>query len=108
MGRFFIMTTWNKCLKKIKKNLSTFEYKTWIKPIHVEQNSNLFTIYCNNEYFKKHIKSKYGYLISSTIEEFHNGDLLIEYSNKKFSGEKASGVASVGPQANFLIRKMLK
>lgn len=46
------MTTWNKCLKKIKKNLSTFEYKTWIKPIHVEQNSNLFTIYCNNEYFK--------------------------------------------------------
>ncbi|MDE4969596.1 DnaA N-terminal domain-containing protein, partial [Francisella tularensis] len=69
------MTTWDKCLKKIKKNLSTFEYKTWLKPIHVEQNSNLFTVYCNNEYFNKHIKSKYGNLILSTIQECHGNDL---------------------------------
>lgn len=99
------MTTWNKCLKKLKKSLSTFEYKTWIKPIHVEQNNYLFTIYCNNEYFKKHIKSKYGEIISSTIQEFHDGDLLIEYSNKKFSGEKSPEVTSVGPQANFFNQK---
>ena len=95
------MTTWNKCLKKIKKSLSTFEYKTWIKPIYVDQNSNLFTIYCNNEYFKKHIKSKYGNLILSTIQEFHYSDLVIEYSNKKFSGEKKLEAVSSGPQANF-------
>lgn len=88
--------------KKDKKNLSTFEYKTWIKPIHVEQNSNLFTIYCNNEYFKKHIKSKYGNLILATIQEcYGSNDLNIEYSNKKFSGEKITEVITAGPQANF-------
>ncbi|ASG66981.1 chromosomal replication initiator protein DnaA [Francisella halioticida] len=95
------MITWNKCLKKIKKNLSTFEYKTWIKPIYVDQNSNLFTIYCNNEYFKKHIKSKYGNIILSTIQEFHGNDLIIEYSNKKFSSEKKLETVSAGPQTNF-------
>ncbi|MFV9964970.1 MAG: chromosomal replication initiator protein DnaA [Francisella endosymbiont of Hyalomma asiaticum] len=95
------MTTWDKCLKKIRKNLSTFEYKTWIKPIHVEQNSNLFTIYCNNEYFKKHIKSKYGNIILATIQECHGNYLIIEYSNKKFSGEKITEVITAGPQANF-------
>ncbi|MDE4990381.1 chromosomal replication initiator protein DnaA, partial [Francisella tularensis subsp. holarctica] len=89
----------DKCLKKIKKNLSTFEYKTWIKPNHVEQNSNLFTVYCNNEYFKKHIKSNYGNLILSTIQECHGNDLIIEYANKKFSGEKITEVITAVPQA---------
>lgn len=102
------MTTWNKCLKKIKKSLSTFEYKTWIKPIYVDQNSNLFTIYCNNEYFKKHIKSKYGYLILSTIQEFHDGDLVVEYSNKKFSDENKLDAVSAGPQANFFNKTNIK
>ncbi|AIT09555.1 chromosomal replication initiation protein [Candidatus Francisella endociliophora] len=102
------MTIWNKCLKKIKKDLSTFEYKTWIKPIHVDQNRNLFTIFCNNEYFKKHIKSKYGTLILSTIQEFHGNDLIIEYSNKKFSGQKSSEAISAGPQTNFFSKSSVE
>lgn len=102
------MTTWDKCLKKIKKELSTFEYKTWIKPIHVEQNSNLFTIYCNNEYFKKYIKSKYEYLILSAIQEFHGNDLSIDYSNKKFSGENNKLAATAGPQTNFFSKSNIE
>ncbi|KEI35176.1 MULTISPECIES: chromosomal replication initiator protein DnaA [Allofrancisella] len=96
------MATWNKCLKKLKKDLTTFEYKTWIKPITVVQNANLFTIYCNNEYFKKHIKAKYGNIIISTIQEHHGNDLVVEYSNKKFSGDTSlENTVSAGPQANF-------
>ncbi len=95
------MTTWDKCLKKIKKSLSTFEYKTWIKPIFVEQNANLFTVYCNNKYLEKHIKAKYGALILVTIQEFHGSDLLIEYTSKKYTGSTISTDVSVGPQVNF-------
>ncbi|QLE79310.1 chromosomal replication initiator protein DnaA [Francisella sp. Scap27] len=97
------MTTWNKCLKKIKKSISTFEYKTWIKPIFVDQNANIFTVYCNNEYFKKHIKSKYGALFLVTIQECHGDDLVIEYSSKKYVNNETSGKisTSVGPQTNF-------
>ncbi|MDE5018647.1 chromosomal replication initiator protein DnaA, partial [Francisella tularensis subsp. holarctica] len=54
-----------------------------------------------NEYFKKHIKSKYGNLILSTLQECHGNDLIIEYSNKKFSGENITEVITAGPQANF-------
>ncbi|MDE5037911.1 DnaA N-terminal domain-containing protein, partial [Francisella tularensis] len=43
------MTTWDKCLKKIKKKLSTFEYNKWIKPKKVEHNINVLTVYCKNE-----------------------------------------------------------
>ena len=96
-----IMAIWDKCLKKIKKSLSTFEYKTWMKPIFVTQNANLFTVYCNNEYFKKHIKSKYGALILVTIQECHGNDLVIEYTSKKYSGNNDDVFVSAGPQANF-------
>ena len=95
------MAIWDKCLKKIKKSLSSFEYKTWIKPIFVAQNANLFTVYCNNEYFKKHIKSKYGALILVTIQECHGSDLVIEYTSKKYSGNTSNSDASAGPQVNF-------
>ncbi len=95
------MATWDKCLKKIKKSLSTFEYKTWIKPICVVQNANLFTVYCNNKYLEKHIKAKYGALILVTVQEYHGSDLLIEYSSKKYSGSTNSTDISVGPQVNF-------
>ncbi|MFC4892835.1 chromosomal replication initiator protein DnaA [Pseudofrancisella aestuarii] len=100
------MATWDKCLKKLKKELSSFEYKTWIKPIYVDQKSNLFTVYCNNEYFKKHIKGKYGNLILSILEECHDGDLVVEYSNKKFESNNDNySEITVGPQANFFNTK---
>ena len=95
------MATWDKCLKKIKKSLTSFEYKTWIKPICVAQNANLFTIYCNNKYLEKHIKAKYGALILITIQEFHGSDLLIEYTSKKYCESTNSTDISVGPQVNF-------
>jgi len=95
------MATWDKCLKKIKKSLSPFEYKTWIKPIFVAQNANLFTVYCNNKYLEKHIKAKYGALILVTIQEYHGSDLLIEYTSKKYSGSTGDAGISVGPQVNF-------
>jgi len=95
------MATWDKCLKKIKKDLTSFEYKTWIKPIFVVQNANLFKVYCNNEYFKKHIKSKYGALILVTIQEFHGSDLVIEYTGDKHSGNATNSEVSAGPQTNF-------
>ena len=99
------MAIWDKCLKKIKKSLSTFEYKTWIKPIFVAQNANLFTVYCNNEYFKKHIKSKYGALILVTIQECHGSDLVIEYTSKKYCSSTSNSDVSAGPQVNFLNTK---
>lgn len=105
------MSTWDKCLKKLKKELSSFEYKTWIKPIYVDQKSNLFTVYCNNEYFKKHIKGKYGSLIVSILEECHNGDLVVEYSNKKFEANDINNdntKITVGPQANFFNTKSVE
>ncbi len=96
------MKVWDKCLKIIKKDLSPFEYRTWIKPINVSQTGNLFTIYCNNEYFKKHIKSKYGSIILSCIKSNHGTDLIIEYSNKKYSTESVStSNITAGPQSNF-------
>ena len=95
------MAIWDKCLKKIKKSLSIFEYKTWIKPIFVVQSANLFTVYCNNEYFKKHVKSKYGALILVTIQENHGRDLIIEYTSKKYSCDTDNSDVSVGPQVNF-------
>lgn len=95
------MATWDKCLKKIKKSLSPFEYKTWIKPIFVAQNANLFTVYCNNKYLEKHIKAKYGALILVTIQEYHGSDLLIEYTSKKYSGSTGDAGISVGPQVSF-------
>ena len=95
------MNIWDKCLKKMKKNLTTFEYKTWMKPIDVVQKGNLFTIYCNNEYFKKHIKSKYGTAIVSEIQFHHGNDLVVEYSNKKFARGADVGQVTSGPQKNF-------
>lgn len=103
------MTTWDKCLKKLKKSLSTFEYKTWIKPIFVEQKAQIFTVYCNNEYFKKHIKSKYGALILVTIQECHGSDVIvIEYSSKKYSGSTNNADISAGPQVNFFSSKSVE
>lgn len=95
------MATWDKCLKKIKKNVTIFDYKTWIKPINVVQNSNLFTIYCKNEYCKKHIKSKYGDIIVNAIKEFHGSDLVVEYTCKTYQNENSNIEVTVGPQANF-------
>lgn len=102
------MATWDKCLKKIKKNLTSFEYKTWIKPIFVEQKANLFTVYCNNEYFKKHIKSKYGALILVAIQECHGDDLVIEYTSKKYVANAENFDNSAGPQVNFFNAKNIE
>jgi len=99
------MTTWDKCLKIFRKDLTSFEYKTWIKPIHVDQKRHLFTVYCNNEYFKKYIKTKYGNIIESNIANMHGDDSIIEYSSKKFSEDNVSKEVTVGPQTNFFKSK---
>ena len=98
------MTIWQKSLNELRKELSPFEFKTWMKPINVTNSGNLFSIYCNNNYIKSYIQNKYGDVIAKYLREFNNSPVSIEFLGEKFNPKKqivTRKEITAGPQNHF-------
>jgi len=74
------MSTWEKSLEIISTKLSVFEFKTWIKTLNVEENNDLFTIFCKNEFTKRFLLTKYQKFIKESLAETrHNNNFILDF-----------------------------
>ena len=73
------MSRWNECLNFLKKTLSEQEYKTWIKPLIVDDQGKLCTIYAPNHFFLDWVKSRYSAKITECIERESESEVIIDF-----------------------------
>ena len=108
------MSTWQKCLDKLKNNLSEQEFRIWIMPLKVNDQGSLFTVYAPNQYFLDWIKSKYQQNITECLKKTKNNThLIVEFSISLPDELSANNIAdkikgkhfSVGPQTDLFNKK---
>ena len=72
---------WEKCLKIIKKNISFQAYQTWFETLSVvNQDVEQITLQVPNRFHYEWVESKYGSLISESVERCFSKKLNINYS----------------------------
>jgi len=81
------MSRWQSCLIDLQQKMSDQEFKTWIKPLVVDDQGKLCTIYTPNQFFLDWVKSRYSEKITDCIEHSAENEVIVEFEvTKKLSG----------------------
>jgi chromosomal replication initiator protein len=71
---------WGTCLDRLQYSLSEQEFRTWIKPLSVNEQGKLFTIYGPNQFFLDWVRSKYkDKIVHGLCSQGKNSDLIVEF-----------------------------
>ena len=60
---------WPKCLKQLEAELTSQQYNTWIRPLHVVENASNLELLAPNKFVRDWINEKYSARIQSLLEE---------------------------------------
>jgi chromosomal replication initiator protein len=60
---------WQRCLKQLETELTSQQYNTWIRPLHVVENLNKLELFAPNRFVLDWIRDKYSVRIESLLKE---------------------------------------
>ena len=60
---------WQRCLKQLEAELTSQQYNTWIRPLHVVENLNKLELFAPNRFVLDWIRDKYSVRIESLLKE---------------------------------------
>ncbi|MDA0821300.1 MAG: chromosomal replication initiator protein DnaA [Proteobacteria bacterium] len=72
---------WQRCLKQLEAELTSQQYNTWIRPLHVVENLNKLELFAPNRFVLDWIRDKYSVRIESLLKEISPDQaILISFS----------------------------
>ena len=75
-----MLSKWESCLGKLEYSLSEQEFRTWIKPLSVNEQGKLFTICGPNQFFLDWVRSKYkDKIVDSLRDDGTETDFILEF-----------------------------
>lgn len=91
-----VETYWNQCIERLKNELPSQQYNTWIRPLQVQGDSDSLQVYAPNRFIKDWVKGKFLQRIQEIFSDIGAGSVNIEL--RVDSGERAGvGQAPASP-----------
>lgn len=69
---------WPACLSRFEKELSTQQFNTWIKPLHMEIDGNAVRLFAPNRFVMQWVKDRFLKKIEQFARELHLPNIQIE------------------------------
>ncbi len=69
---------WPACLSRFEKELSTQQFNTWIKPLHMEINGDAVRLFAPNRFVMQWVKDRFLKKIEQFAHELHFPNIQIE------------------------------
>ncbi len=89
---------WPACLSRFEKELSTQQFNTWIKPLHMEINGDAVRLFAPNRFVMQWVKDRFLKKIEQFAHELHFPNIQIELllgeineKNAKIDSETIAG-----------------
>jgi len=82
---------WDNCLAKLENEIPGGDFSTWIRPLQAVVSDGQITLLAPNRFVLDWVKQHYFKKLTTTIEEFSNGGLVLKLE----IGSKKSPVSSV-------------
>lgn len=67
---------WNYCIDRLKAELTSQQFNTWILPLQVSAERNLIKLYAPNRFVMDWVKKNYVGLINSYLEDFYTNNCV--------------------------------
>ncbi len=72
-----VSTIWQKCIDCLKAELPSQQFNTWIRPLHVELQSDVLCVFAPNRFIQDWVKGKFLSRIHEIIDEVSDNALEI-------------------------------
>ncbi|HSR01979.1 MAG TPA: DnaA N-terminal domain-containing protein, partial [Methylophilaceae bacterium] len=69
---------WPACLSRFEQELSTQQFKTWIKPLKTEIVENNIRVIAPNKFVQQWVKDRFLNKIEGLAEDFFSHDVVVE------------------------------
>jgi chromosomal replication initiator protein len=98
---------WQRCLKRLEAELTSQQYNTWIRPLHVVENSNELELFAPNRFVLDWIRDKYSARIENLLAEispdlpiaisFSVGGPVVSLGSRELEVEKPEALTPAQP-----------
>lgn len=84
-----VETYWNQCIERLKNELPSQQFNTWIRPLQIQSDTNSLQVYAPNRFIKDWVKGKFLQRIEEIFSDIGAGAVAIEL--RVDNGERSSG-----------------
>jgi len=67
---------WQKCINRLRDELPSQQFNTWIRPLQASADDHLLTLFAPNRFIKDFVADKYSERICELVREFQPNDTL--------------------------------
>lgn len=68
-GLFLPEIVWQQCIDRLRDELPSQQFHTWIRPLYAQRHENAFTLYAPNRFIKDFVAEKYCERIQELVRE---------------------------------------
>jgi chromosomal replication initiator protein len=95
-GSFLAEAVWHKCVERLRDELPSQQFNTWIRPLQAISDARTLTLFAPNRFIKDFVADRYSARIIELVREFRSGD-AVDLALEIGAAEQVSYRASVAP-----------